>query len=411
MPSRARSAAASAGRPARLRGPRPQPPRHDELRRGGRPLAPNQWAARRWSRGSSVGDQLSRLEAQHLPQQGRVAIPVAARVERIDQPVMGRELGERRPAGAAAGERVGELAVDLLDLACAQQELEPLLRLARRAPRSPGSRSRRGRRRRSCPRRRPHPMLPSSESAASLTPVGQPPVRSSSSSSSRSSSSTPASAHSAASLVAGQGQVGGANLRQAARQAQPLQAQRRIDAGREDQPQRWRRMLGQSVEIGDDLGRSGLLEVVEHEYHGVGARVERVHQGRDEGVEPSLRRVRQRRELRQGDAQRGRYGPPEPLPLAVRCLQPKPRYVPGPRARVDPFAQQGGLPPARGGTEEGERAQGGATEEVAQAGSRYRSPRRAGRHELRGQDLNSGPDPVVGESFRLTPRGSYPLLR
>ena len=163
------------------------------------------------------GDQLSRLEAQHLPQQGRVAIPVAARVERIDQPVMCCELGERRPAAAGAGERIGELAVDLLDAGRCAAGTRASPAAGARAPRSPGTRSRRGRRRRSSPGKRPHPHLPSSESAASLTPAGQPSVRSSSSPSSRSSSSTPASAHSDASLVAGQGQVGGPNLRQAAR--------------------------------------------------------------------------------------------------------------------------------------------------------------------------------------------------
>jgi hypothetical protein len=150
---------------------------------------------------------------------------------------MGCELAECRPAAAPAGERIGELPAHLLDQARTQQEVECLLRLVREhlaqevvahatvvagkalqersGIRSPFQRE----------RREPHSGRPSPGALQQQVQLAVVQL------------DAGFLAHRTG-LVRSEGEVGGAYLPQAAGQAQSLQAQRRVDTSREDQPKR-----------------------------------------------------------------------------------------------------------------------------------------------------------------------------
>ena len=144
-----------------------------------------------------------------------------------------------------------------------------------------------------------------------------------------------------------------------------------------------------------------------HEHHGIRARIERVQQRGDEVVEPGHLRARKVREVRPGDAERAERSGPEPLTVALGRLQAQPRHLAGGGARVDPFAQQGGLAPPGGGADERER-RAERLEHVAQAGSTNQRPGRARRHQLRRQELHLGARSSRRRVLPYTPLGSYP---
>jgi hypothetical protein len=184
-----------------------------------------------------VGDPARGFEAKHLTQQRRVLVPVAARIQRGDETVARRELRQRRPARAPSRQLVGEPSTDPVDLAGAQEKIERLRWLVREhlahqvaahAAVVTGEALHESARVLCAlqrDRREPHSRRPSAGALEqqvqfALVQLDACPLAQ------------------RTSLVPREGEIGGAYLRHAARQAKSLQAQRRIDAGREDQAQR-----------------------------------------------------------------------------------------------------------------------------------------------------------------------------
>ena len=111
-------------------------------------------------------------------------------------------------------------------------------------------------------------------------------------------------------LVLGESQMALTDLAQPVREPQPREAQRRVLARHEDEPERRRCLRQQAVEVGGDLATVDLVEVVEHEDDGLLAAAERVAQ--------AIQRRRQVAAPRHRDAEAERRHDEAPEAVAVR---------------------------------------------------------------------------------------------
>ena len=151
-------------------------------------------------------------------------------------------------------------------------------------------------------------------------------------------------------LVLGEGQMALTDLAQPVGQAQPREAQGRVLAGQQHEPQCRRCLRQQAIEVGGHLATVDLVEVVEHEDDGLRAAGERVAQ-----------RVQRRRQVaapghRDAEAERRRDEAPEAVAVRVALAQRRPRHRAGRRARADPGRDHDRLAGPGRGRHQGERA-------------------------------------------------------
>ena len=175
-------------------------------------------------------------------------------------------------------------------------------------------------------------------------------------------------------LLGGEGERGRAQLPQLAREAQPPQAQRRVGAAGQHQPQARRPVLQQGREARDRVGVGQLLQVVEHHHERTGHGHQRVDDGVEElraaarhvGQPHGAQRVggghgRHRREC----GEHARPEPPVGVVLAVHGEPGDPARLPG-----DPVGEQERLAVARGCRNEDDLAVAGLVQVVAEAPTR-----------------------------------------
>ena len=145
-------------------------------------------------------------------------------------------------------------------------------------------------------------------------------------------------------LVLAEGQMALTDLAQPVREAQPRKAQRWVLARHEDEPQRRRRLRQQPIEVGGHLAAVDLVEVVEHEDHGLLALGQRVAQ--------PVQRRRQVAAPGYGDveAEGRRDEAPEAVAVRITRVQGRPRHRARRRALGDPGRDHDRLAgPGRGG--------------------------------------------------------------
>ena len=281
-----------------------------------------------------------------------VAKPVVAPVQRREQRAAAGQLGQAPVTVGAAGERVREIAVEHADHRRPQQHATLLRRRARGhlgdqvvadraivarevgheaarvrvAPQRQGGETERAR-----PALRVLPQPPQVVGVQGQADGGQ--------------------------HLAGLGERHGerrlADLRQPVLHAQPRQAQGRIRAGRDHDPERRRGMVQQLIEV-RVRGRAGVAEVVEHEHDRLRPVVERRRQRRHEALDPAVRLAGQRRHrvAGAGAAERLEDGVPERAPVRVGGVEGQPGHRAGRPAGADPAREQDGLAgPGRGGDE------------------------------------------------------------
>ena len=175
-------------------------------------------------------------------------------------------------------------------------------------------------------------------------------------------------------LLGGEGERGRAQLAQLAREAKPPQAQRRVGAARQHQPQARRPVLEQGLQARDRVGVDQLLQVVEHHHE----RPRHGHERVDDGVEELGAAARhlgeahgaQRVAVRDGRhrRERGEHARPEPPVGVVLAVQREPGDPAG--APGDPVGQQERLAVARGRRDEDDLAVAGVVKVVAQPPTR-----------------------------------------
>ena len=256
----------------------------------------------------------TQLDAQQRAQQRVVGEPASRAAERGHHRVAPHEVSQPRGAIVAFGERVGQVAGEGIHDRRSQQEGPQVSRLAveqlreeivgdRPVRRREGGDVRLGLRmvaqRERCQPQRGGPALGATAEHGDLVRVQR----------------RARVAQELSGLVLGEGQMALTDLAQPVGEAQPREAQRRILARHQDEPE-GRRCLGQqSIEVGGHLASVDLVEVVEHENDGLLALGERLAQ-----------RVQRRRQVsaprhRDANAKRGRDKAPEPVPIRVALVQ------------------------------------------------------------------------------------------
>ena len=265
------------------------------------------------------------LQAQQIGEQAVVAKPGPGAVECGDEGVLVLELLEDRLGPGAAGEGIGQRPADALEDRGAQEQVAHLRRLALEhlgeevarhgalAARELGHEPLWVRVRAQRDRRQTHTGRPSLRAFLQRRDGG---VR----------HADPARTEQAARLVEREAQVGPAQLGQLARDPQPMQAERRLLASREQDPQLCRHPREQQLQPGQRVLGAELVEIVDHQ-------LERLLEPLELGQQPlddrrageARRRTDPLDDLVAGRiGERVDQGEPEPLRVALAALDRDP---------------------------------------------------------------------------------------
>ena len=210
-----------------------------------------------------LGQRPAQLQPQQVREQVVVAEPGALGVERHDERVRVLEVQQDPFRARAAGQQVGQLAVDPVEQGGAQQQMLDVGAAGGPASRRSGTRRPCGRCRRTPRRTAPGPggrpgrappaagPRPTLRSAGAAAP---PPA---------SDSAIPDGVEQLAGLPLGEAQIRRADLGQLARQAQLVQAQRQIAAGGQDRVHVRGEVRQQPGELGEGLRRGQLVQIVD----------------------------------------------------------------------------------------------------------------------------------------------------
>ena len=211
-----------------------------------------------------LGRDAPQFEAQQIGEQVVVAKPATGGVERGDEGVLVFEPLEDRLGPRAAGEHIGQRAADALEDRRAQEQLAHLRRLAlqhlgeevaRHGPLAAGElghKALRVRVRGQRDRRQAHTGRPS---LGAFVQRGETGIR----------QSDPAGTEQGAGFVEREAQVGPAQFGQPAREPQAVQAERRLLARREQDPQLCRQPRQQHLQPGERVFGVELVQVVDHQ--------------------------------------------------------------------------------------------------------------------------------------------------
>ena len=189
-------------------------------------------------------------------------------------------------------------------------------------------------------------------------------------------------------LVKREGEVGRADLGQAAVEAQAAEPDRRIRTGDDHERKRRRREPRQAFEVLVDRV-DDLMEVVEHEDDGRAVPGERVDERRQHQVDPHrlarAHRERCDRVVARRPCQRLEDGAPEAPAVGVVGVQRQPGHRPRCSVCRDPRAQERALAGSGRGGHQRQRALDAGVEHLEQAGTDDRRLRPPGDGELRRQ--------------------------
>ena len=197
-------------------------------------------------------------------------------------------------------------------------------------------------------------------------------------------------------LVGGEGERGGAQLPKLAREAQPSQAQRRVGAAGQHQPQPRRPVLQQRREARDRVLVRQLLQVVEHHHERTGQGHQRVDDGVEElraaarhvGQADGAQRVGGRHRRHCGQC--GEHARPEPPVGVVAAVDGEPGDPVG--LVGHPVGEQQRLAVARGCRHEHDFAVAGLVQVVAEASTREVHRREVRDRRTDTRDRRTGPD-------------------
>ena len=196
--------------------------------------------------------------------------------------------------------------------------------------------------------------MPASESAASRSPAAQPSVRAWSSDTPWSESATPDVGEQLPRLLEREAQIGGPHLGQLAGEAQAMQPELRVVAGRQHDAEQRGPAGEQALELRERLGRAQLVQVVDHQHDRLVPASRAAETRRSTTASPSKsgvgvelldEPVRTRRRRRSCSTD----GEPEPLRVSLAALDRHPGDVVGEAGMLDPRPKQDGLAaPGRG---------------------------------------------------------------
>ena len=290
-----------------------------------------------------VWEPAAQLGAEHRAEERVVAEPGAARVERLHESVGSFELAQRVLAGRSTGERAGELAVQAIDDRRSEEKGQRLLLVAADhlghqvvadgavvagEARDEGARVGVVVERQL---REPEPRGPALGALPERFDVvrlqlerGEKIVR----------------------LRRSEGQVGGPDLLHSTCDPQALEPDRRVAAGCHHEPQLLGRVLDEPLDVGPNLTRPDVMEVVERDAQGSVELRERVADRRERAAVASGHR--KPRELRARSGESREHVKPERPAVRVLARQPDERDRLGPGRGGRPLLQKDGLAGARG---------------------------------------------------------------
>ena len=298
--------------------------------------------------GDGIGLAAPQLEEQEIREQRVVAEPGPLRVDRDDERVRVLQLEERPLRPARAGQAVGERAADPLQDRRAEQELLDPFALAledlgeqvvRDRPLAAGERGDEplgvrvtGERHRREPQAGSPPLGPRQEHGGSLG--GQ---------------LDPRGVEQLPRLLGRQPEVDGTDLGQLAGKAETMESQGGVMAGGQDHVQQPWPPREQELQLRLRIRRDQLMQIVDHEHDGL---VERLELRDETPHQPFAVERRRWRELLHEPvaADRGAQplddGQPEALGVAFVALHQHPGRSGSEARRIDPRAEQHGLPAA-----------------------------------------------------------------
>jgi hypothetical protein len=288
------------------------------------------------------GLRSAQLEAQQVGEQVVVAEPGPSGVDGRDERVGALEALQDPLGARCAGEDVGERAADPIEHRRAQQQLADLRRLTVEhlghevvgdgalAARELGDEPLRlgviGQRHRRQPQAR-GPAL----GAFAQRPDGRVAER------------HPVGLQQRAGLLDGEPEVAVANLRQRSGHPQPMEAERRLGPRRQHHPQSGRQPVDEQLEAPQSVGRAQLVQVVDHQHHGLRERLELV----DQPLHPRLdvetgrgRRAPHRRVLAGRPRELVDDRQPEAPPILLAALDRHPCRAVAEALLLDPGTQE-----------------------------------------------------------------------
>jgi len=325
-----------------------------------------------------VRKAVPQLRAEHLREERVIPEPSAARVERFDEALGSLQLAKRMLSRRRPRERLGQLAVQPVDDRRMEQEAERLLVVARddlrhqvvaHGPVIAGEALDESLRVGMGLERelgKPEPSGPPLGALPErLDAVGGKLVR----------------REELARLRAGEGQLGRSNLLQPAGDPEALEAERRIAARRDDEPEPVPRVLDEPLEVRGHPAAAHRVEVVQDQAYRIVELRERVAESRERAGTASGHR--EARELRACPCQRGEDLEPERPPVGVLGGERDVRDRLSVLRRGHPPAQQHGLAGAGGGRDERERAFDTLLDEAQQPRTLYQRRRPRGMSKSR----------------------------
>ena len=343
--------------------------------------------------GDVTGSLLEQVRVQHVAEQVVVAVPGAVAVERDQEQVRPVQRLEHRPAAPAAGQpadRVAQRPGEPVEDRGVEQEAAYVVGLAAQdlvgevvddepvVAGEPGDEARTGRRGRAARGRQLEGRDPALGPRLERRDVG---VRE---------AEAVEVVEVAGHLVAGEAQVGGADLDQLAPSPQPRQRQRGVGAGADDQPQLWRQVVDEERHPGGDVDTVGEVVVVEDERDLAGVHAQLVHHPGEHGLDRRLPGL-QERERRGTGARDGPVegeqdvGPERRRPggPARRGTPTRPALVARPGLVLSQPASSVVFPNPAGAETSGDRGLRRAPEQVGQARARHDVAARPGQEQLR----------------------------
>ncbi len=328
-----------------------------------------------------VRARAAQLRAEELQQQPVIAVPDLGPGVAGDEEVRCRELGQHPAAVAPAGQRVGELRADRVRNGRTEQELAQAVGLpvedlvqqvvrdgpivARETAQEAGAIRLRGERERG----EADPGGPALGAIAqrldiALGQIGRERLER------------------LAALVHGERELGGPDLGEVVRQAQALQAQARVRPCREHQPEPARRAVDECLQLPLDDRALDLVEVVEHEHHGLVATFEAVG---DLHRQAHFAGVGRRAVERAGAGERALDAEPEARAPVVVAVEPEPGDAPRLGLR-GPRRQQHRLPRACVRRDERHQPCRSTLDQLVQPRAVDQARRGRGRNELRSRE-------------------------